>query len=420
MRLLVVLWEFPDLSETFVMDQIIGLINRGFTVDILAARPKAEAVVHSDVAAYRLMESVRYANPKLGDGDRLLEWMRMSAALVGRGRFRLLMELLAGGLRRKLKRPFPLNDRFVVSYAAAMETLPVPDVILCHFGPFGDLMVRIRKALGARWPLATFFHGYDVSSVIHESGPKVYRRLLAEGEVFFPACEFFRKRLIDLGANASRTFVQRMGVRLSSKSKEHQAGRGPKDTFVVVSVGRLVEKKGHEFAIRALATCREIHPNTKFELEIIGDGPLMEKLKSLVHELNLTSEVAFAGSLLPQAVQERLLSADAFLLPSITATDGDMEASPVAISEAMVLGLPILATRHGGITEIVDHGINGILVEERDTVGLAKALCVLAHDSDAAARMGQAGREKAERELDRDRWNDLLAERIKEMGRARP
>src|SRR5262249_41471899 len=117
-------------------------------------------------------------------------------------------------------------------------------------------------------------------------------------------------------------------------------------------------------------------------------------------------------------VKEKLLVADAFVLPSVTAKDGDMEASPVAISEAMATGLPVLATRHGGIPEIVDDEGTGLLGPERDVGALARAMCRVARDRERALRMGGAGRQKAEHDLALDRWNDVLAERIRQLAGA--
>jgi colanic acid/amylovoran biosynthesis glycosyltransferase len=92
-----------------------------------------------------------------------------------------------------------------------------------------------------------------------------------------------------------------------------------------------------------------------------------------------------------------------------------MEASPVAISEAMSVGLPVIATHHGGIPEIVEDGGTGILVPERDVDALADAMERLVKDRPLAERLGQSGRAKVTRELDIEHWNDLLADRLRQL-----
>src|SRR5205823_11766729 len=101
------------------------------------------------------------------------------------------------------------------------------------------------------------------------------------------------------------------------------------------------------------------------------------------------------------------------VLPSLTTDSADIEDVPVAISEAMAAGLPVISTYHSGIPEIVEDGVNGLLVPERAVHALADAMCRLASDRKLATRMGRAAREKVERDLNLDRWNDLLAERIR-------
>ena len=418
MRVLMVLVDFPALSETFVLDQITGLIDRGFDVDIMAAGARKEVTVHPDVNAYSLLSRVRYVESSATGGSRLLRWGRLSAKLIWQGQLGLLKEAIRAGLHRALKRPSVVGALQLLAYARALERLPCPDVVLCHFGPNGELMVRLRKAFKASWAVATFFHGYDVSALLGRNGPGVYDRLLREGDLFLPASEVFQERLLELGAAADRTVVQRMGVRPERLTSEEEENTAARREFVFVSVGRLVEKKGLEYAIQAIAKCRQMDLDVKLTLVIVGDGPLMGHLLDKIRELRVEDIVRIHGSLPRERIREKLLAANAFILPSVTAEDGDMEASPVAISEAMAVGLPVLSTHHGGIPEIVDHEVTGLLVAERDVNALADAMYRVVRNRGVARRMGRAARQKVERELDLDRWNDVLAARIETLARA--
>jgi len=248
MRVLLVVADFPALSETFVLDQITGLMDRGFAVDILAARGRDEATIHREIVSYRLLDRVYYVAWTKRKSAGLVGWIGPLLDLARQGRLQLLKEIVAAGLRRRLKRPLVVGALQLLAYAEAVEDLPPPDVVLCHFGPNGDLMVRVRKALGARWPVATFFHGYDISNLLAKMGPRIYDRLLRDGDLFLPASGFFRMRLAELGAAADRMSVQRMGVRPESEWRgEQPTPGGKKCEFVFISVGRLVEKKGHEY-----------------------------------------------------------------------------------------------------------------------------------------------------------------------------
>jgi colanic acid/amylovoran biosynthesis glycosyltransferase len=207
-----------------------------------------------------------------------------------------------------------------------------------------------------------------------------------------------------------------MGVRAArDEATLHQTARSPSPAFIFIEVGRLVEKKGHEYAIRAFARCRERCGDIDLRLIIIGAGPLEDRLRALAHRLALDAIIEFRGGQPRDAIFDALVHSNVLLLPSVTAADGDMEASPVAISEAMSVGLPVIATHHGGIPEIVEDGGTGILVPERDVDALADAMERLVKDRPLAERLGQSGRAKVTRELDIEHWNDLLADRLRQL-----
>ena len=265
----------------------------------------------------------------------------------------------------------------------------------------------------ARWPVATFFHGYDVSLLLKEMGPHLYDRLFREGDLHFPISDFIRSQLLRMGAVAGKTAVHRMGVRpgaFRQPSWKAMSETGREFTFVLV--GRLVEKKGQEYAIRAIARCNSRHPETEIKLVVIGDGPLEAKLRQVVQELGVDRLVELRGSQTRDGVAEALLAADGFVAPSVTSADGDMEGIPVVISEAMSVGLPVISTRHAGIPEVVEDGVTGILVAERDVEGLADAMFRIACSQELATRLGDAGRDRIIQEFDVGRWNDVLAERL--------
>ncbi len=413
MRVLMVLVDFPALSETFVLDQVTGLIDRGFEVDILAARARRETTMHPDIEAYGLLDRVRYVDWKAPKAPRLLRWARICFDLARQGQWKLLEETVRAGWARRMKRPSLVGALQLISYAKAMQGLPRPDVVLCHFGPNGEVMVRLRRALKETWPVATFFHGYDISVLLNEKGPRIYDRLFRDGDMFLAVSALFRQRLLELGTEEKRTVVHRMGVRPDSETYAAASRtKGPQKEFVFISVGRLVEKKGLEYAVRAVAQCRERDPRTAIQLLIVGDGPLLEDLRETIRRLGLEGAVRLAGSVPRETIKHHLLAANAFVLPSVTAEAGDMEGIPVAITEAMAAGLPVVSTRHSGIPEVVENGVTGLLVAERDVDALAQAMHLVACDHELASRMGRAARAKVERHLDLDGWNDLLAERI--------
>jgi colanic acid/amylovoran biosynthesis glycosyltransferase len=179
-----------------------------------------------------------------------------------------------------------------------------------------------------------------------------------------------------------------------------------------IGVGRMVEKKGFDDALGALARMRAEADAPAATLTLIGDGPLRTSLEAQAAQLGLGDKVRFTG-LLPHArVAEELARAHVFVLPSRTSKSGDMEGIPVALMEAMAQGMPVLATRHSGTPELVEHDVSGLLCEEGDRAALAANMGAIARAPERWTAMGAAGAAKVRAEFDLEVWNDRLLERL--------
>ena len=157
-----------------------------------------------------------------------------------------------------------------------------------------------------------------------------------------------------------------------------------------------MEKKGCEYLLRAMQVLQRAHPLT--ELTVIGDGPLRSSLEALAQELKIRCQ--FRGTQPPASVREALRNAKVFCVPSVTAVNGDCEGLPTVLAEAQAMGVPVVSTIHGGIPEIVVHGVNGLLVPERDHESLANALSILLSDEGSWQSFHHAALERIERHFD--------------------
>jgi len=412
MKILMVCSEFPLLSETFILDQVTGLIDRGHDVRILAKRPRTINVQHTQVDEYGLTERTTYVDAAVGPA-KVVKFVKAAFAAFAEGKRRLVLTACAIAFGKIIRlRPRAIDPLELLVHAKALLKMEPPDIAVCHFGPQGDLAVCLREGLGLKFPVVTVFHGHDMSALLYQKGEQVYRHLLASGDLFLPISDRFRDRLVALGAPAERVMVQRMGLNLALFPDGDCEGTGRGREFLFLSIGRLVEKKGHKHTIRAFANCQASNPGLAMRLVIVGDGILLPELRMLAAQLRLGDAAVFAGGLSRQGVREHLLAANAFVLPSVTAPDGDSEGIPVSIMEAMAMGLPVISTVHSGIPEIVQDGITGILVPERDDAALALAMGKLATAPDFSASMGRAGRRYIADRLDLGIWNDLLVERL--------
>jgi colanic acid/amylovoran biosynthesis glycosyltransferase len=375
LRIAMVLGLFPKLSETFVIEQIVSLLDAGHDVRIFALGDPKEKLHHPEVDEWKLLERTVYLPRKKG----LVQKLR---ALSQVPRF--------GGEALELTRE--LEARRQLGSAGSF------DAILCHFGHVGEEGRKLRRAGFFDGPLAVIFHAADVTTWLAEHGDQAYERLFAEAALLLPISQHWQKKLTRLGAAPEKLHVVHMGVDL--RALEYRARTlGEGEPLQLLSVARLMEKKGIAYAIEALALARD-RLGRSFEYHIVGDGPLRGELEALVKTHGLTQEVVFDGWRTTEQVAAMLERAHVLLAPSVTAKNGDMEGIPVALMEAMAQGLPVLSTDHSGIPELVKNGDTGYTVPERDAPALADALVRLVSEHAEWPELTQRARAMVEREFD--------------------
>jgi glycosyltransferase involved in cell wall biosynthesis len=159
----------------------------------------------------------------------------------------------------------------------------------------------------------------------------------------------------------------------------------------ILCIGRLIEKKGQQVLVDA---CKELaERGIDFRCQIVGEGPLRAELESRITRYGLQDRVTLAGALTQESVLKLNQESDIFALPAVVARSGDQDGMPVVLLEAMACGLPVVTTPIAGIPDLVQDGVNGLLVGQRDVTGLADALQRLAEDAGLRVRLGQAARQ---------------------------
>lgn len=398
--------RFPRLSETFIMGQVTRLLNKGVDMHVFAQGPDENDFANEDSSQYNLESRTtyyggrRHAFPgdwrsRIGHAGQLLSSMPASGR---RALFRSLNPLRLGRDAATLR-------AFYAIYPFIGCGLESYDVVHCQFGNNGRIGALLKGAGIIRGVLVTSFHGNDMSRYLARVGGDVYRRLFRVGDLFLPVSGFWRDQLIGLGCPEQKIAVYRMGVDLEKFSRLEPSDR--KDGSVrIVSVCRLVEKKGIEQSIRAIKTLELEHPEIRYT--VVGDGPRRDDLQRLVTDLGLDQMIEFKGWLKQAEIINLLRNADILLAPSHAAADGDMEGIPVALMEGMALELPVVSTTHSGIPELVQDGKSGFLVPERDCKALADRLGWLLNNPESWRRMGKTGRSTIEEQFDLDALTDDL------------
>jgi glycosyltransferase involved in cell wall biosynthesis len=271
--------------------------------------------------------------------------------------------------------------------------------ILAEFGHIGCNLAPVGQALGI--PVIVYFRGFDASKRLRE--PKIVRRYRAAmprlaGVV--AVAQFLLDNLAAHGITHPNTAVIPTGVDMRLFAP------GEKDPHLVLAVGRIVAKKAPLITIDAFAAAAADFPAHR--LEIIGEGEMRGAAEARARELGLQDRVIFHGLKDHAFVRDRIARAAVFVQHSVTAADGNTEGLPTSIQEAMACGTAVVSTRHAGIPEAIDSGINGLLVDEHDAAGFAAALREVLADEALAARLGAAARATALEKFDIDKLHAKL------------
>lgn len=401
MRVAFIVGRFPVLSETFVINQAVGLIDRGHEVDIYAERLGDLDKVHPDVERYRLLDRTQYLTPIPENLLlRAVLGLRVGAVKLWQdpaATLRSLDVMKYGLLALSLRLLFATVPNLKTSY----------DIVHCQFGTQGYYGEWFKLLHAPQAKLITTFRGHDISRFVREQGTHAYDRLFKVGDFFLTNCDFFRQRVLDLGCEPDKISVLRSGLdctRFPFKPRAY-----PEDGKIrIATVGRLVEKKGIEYAIRGVAEVTKQHPN--LEYLIVGDGILRDHFEQLIRELGVEDKVRCLGWKNDREIYEILDRSHLFIAPSVTASDGNQDAPINVLKEAMAVGLPVISTYHGGIPELVEHGISGYLVPERNSQAIAQKLQLLIENSHRWQAMGCLGSKRVSQDYDLHQLNDRLEE----------
>lgn len=252
-------------------------------------------------------------------------------------------------------------------------------LIHAHFGPAGIEILPLAKELGI--PLVVTFHGYDASVLLNNKNYLNDLKPILKDIHAITVSGYMAGKLVDIGADPSKVHVLYCGVSMEKfpfverepVTKKIQENR----TVTFLQVSNFHEKKGHRYTVEAFSRIAREYKNVK--LVLAGGGGFKDEMEKLSSDLGIRDRVEFPGSVNPHQVFNLMKEADIFVHHSVTSASGDQEGIPTVVMEAMSTGLPVISTYHAGIPELIDDGINGYLVNEKDVEAYAltmqKALC---------------------------------------------
>jgi glycosyltransferase involved in cell wall biosynthesis len=375
LNLLLVAGRFP--AETFVYRKAVALARRGHRVTV-ASRAPGDWSKFPDPLPETLSVEVWPPDSDLHSPARVLRAIAgASRALRDLRGARALLELVKRDSRthahvsRNLLRHLPLLGRKF-------------DIIHFEFLVLAPMYPLVRELTGAR--ILVSCRGTETHTL--EQRPDEQRAAMIAAfrdadAVHCTSAELVRA-MTAIGGERSRVFVNRPALEVAQIGPCEYGRQGP---LRIVTTGRLVWQKGHDYLLTALAQLRA--RGVDFHAQIIGDGELRPQLAFSIRDLDLGECVELTGALASADVLARMREADVFVLSSHT------EGISNAVVEAMAVGLPIVTTDAGGMREVVDDGVHGFVVPVRDAAAIADRLAILAHDKTKREEMGRAARARA-------------------------
>jgi glycosyltransferase involved in cell wall biosynthesis len=380
LRVAYIIGTYPLSTTTFIEREIEVLRRLGVTVHVISIRRPP----HNDLAWQGAdRPNVRYVLPvRIG----ALVWNHIKFSIM---RPRVYFHTLV----RLLSRPHPRAKtrlRTLMHFGLGVHTSQLLrkrypcDHIHAHFVDRAALVALIAGQLLDK-PFSATAHANDIYV-----DPVLLTEKVAQAKFIATCTQYNETHLRSLlrAASARKLRCIYHGLDISEYRPQRRSRKPP----LLLAVGQLKEKKGFGYLLEA---CRIlIDQGVEFTCVIVGEGPLRSALETKIAELSLQHRVRLLGSLPHQAVIEKYKEATTFVLPCVTAANGDRDGIPNVILEAMAMGLPVVSTRHSGIGEAVEDGRSGLLVPPGDSTALAGSLAQLIGDEELRERLGRFARER--------------------------
>jgi glycosyltransferase involved in cell wall biosynthesis len=396
MRIGYVVSRFPKTTETFIAREAQVVVDGGHEVTMIAINRETDQIVQPAAAALLPNLIAGTDSPKTALLAAQLRWLRRRPARLAR--------MWARGLLGNLRSPRFLTRALVTSLIAPWVADRIAEhrieYLHAHWATHSALLAY-QVSMLTDLPYSVTLHAHDMYVDTTMLGEKL-RAAESIATISHYNADLLNGAYPDV---ASRISIVRCGV--DTAGIDYRLTEPDNDPPRVVTVAGLSDYKGHAFLLEAqrllAARGRAIH------LDLVGDGELRDQLENLAAEVEGLS-ITFHGALPVDEAMAIVARSDVFVMPSVVTRSGKRDGVPVALMEAMALGVPVVSTRVSGIPELVRHGENGLLAEERDPVGLADAIERLLDDDVLRRRLRQAARDHVIGEFDINRSGQGMLE----------
>ncbi|MDY6866960.1 MAG: glycosyltransferase [Chloroflexota bacterium] len=378
--------QFPSLTTTFIYREVLALRKVGFNINTFAIwKPNVDKL--SDESKH-LVDSSFYVFPMSRTKFLMAHlYFLMTHPIKYISTFFFLLTRPGESIANKKRTFFHFFEAIYLALDAKRENIRH---IHAHFTVnAATIAFIIARMLDISFSM-TVHNNIFTDRVILKEKVKAAKFMIV-------ISEFSRDFLLNLFPKEnldSKFHIVHCGV--SPDDFQPAAHKTPNQRPLIFSVSQLAERKGYPVLLEACKILAE--RGCDFDCMIAGDGPERAILERLREEYQLQDRVQLLGIVFQEQLVDYLNQTDIFVLPCVTAANGDMDGVPVALMEAMAMELPVISTYVSGIPELIEDGQSGLLVEERDAVALADAIQRLLEDQKLRQDLGKGGRCKVSQE----------------------
>ncbi|MFX0137091.1 MAG: glycosyltransferase family 4 protein [Candidatus Hodarchaeota archaeon] len=367
MRIGYVLNNFPSLSESFVLNELFELIKNNVEIYIFSLHYSTDDIRHTEYKEYNFLKKTFYF---LIDAKKVFKYLK----------YFIVNGISLWNLLPHYKRIYKKIGRIMIAseFAELAKNLNL-DLIHAHHDNNAEIAAYFSRLL--KIPFTFTKH-------IPTNLTNFYKILCKQASGIVTISDYNRKVLIQLGVDQEKIWVIPCGIDIEKFKNFPQYN---KNSISLLSVARLVEKKGLKYIIKAMPMIIKRH---NVALNIIGKGPKKGILINLAKKIGVENKVNFIGTVSDNDLINLYKTSSIFVLPCVYTKNGDVDGIPVAIMEAMAMGLPVISTSVSGIPEIIDNYQNGILVKPKNPLELSKAVIHLLDNPKLCKKYGENGRLK--------------------------
>jgi glycosyltransferase involved in cell wall biosynthesis len=394
--------SYPRLSQTFVLNEILALEKIGVPIQIFALTNPHEKIVQRQVD--QVQAPVHYLEESIQPrriGKRLQEHLHVAGQYFS-GYIRSLLYIAS---HPKIDQGYTASSRWecfvqaihlaYVLHLQERETGRKLDHLHAHFAHDPTLIAYLVHLITGI-PFSFTAHARDLYQVPEE----ILTDRIRDARAVITCCGANMDYLKQIAPSQQSKFsLVYHGVNLNDFHPAQNAdATSTAETPMILSVGRLVEKKGFQDLLQALLIIKE--SGQRFRCTIYGDGPLSQTLQKWLEEHGMTGEVKLMGDATQQELISIYQSATLFALTPMQTDDGDRDGIPNVLVEAMAMGLPVITTAVAGIPELVENNQNGLLYQSHDVVGISSGIIELLRNAEKRRQLGAAGSKKVREQFD--------------------